>query len=217
VAAANFWSVHVLNGRNGVPLTCQNTSCGTQTSLFAWGTLKSTPAVGDIDNDGKLDLVIGGAHIYNGGKGMLYAWTNFAGLLNSPSGSQPAFSAPWPMFRGNPAHTGIAPGLHVATSGFTAIARPTDSARSFRVYVTEEAGSAISWTATDDRSWLSISPSNGTTPDAITITVDPFGQSIGSYDGTVSLTSPVGSSKISVKMLVVNQLYENFLPLVMSQ
>lgn len=115
VVAANFWSVHVLRGSDGTPLTCQNPSCGSKTSLFAWSTLKSTPAIGDINNDGVLDLVIGGGHMYynNGGNGMLYAWTNFnfgsETLLSS--GTQEAYSAPWPQFRMNEQNSGNVGGV----------------------------------------------------------------------------------------------------------
>jgi hypothetical protein len=107
VIVANFWSVHIFAGKTGQPLTCQNVGCSTLASLFAWKTLKSTPAVGDINADGKLDLVIGGGHVWNDRqRGMLYAWTDFASHITSVPSSQPAFSAPWAMFRGNPEQPG---------------------------------------------------------------------------------------------------------------
>jgi hypothetical protein len=109
VIAANFWSIHVLEGTDGSPLTCQDNTCGSQTSLFGWGTVKSTPAVGDVDDDGDLEVVIGGTHISApANSGLLYAWTDFAGVLGSSAGTQPAYSTPWPMFRSNPMAPGSA-------------------------------------------------------------------------------------------------------------
>lgn len=114
VAVTNWWSVHVLRGKNGQPLTCQNTSCGSQTALFAWKTLKGTPAIGDINMDGKLDLVIGGGNviyqnIIGQERGALYAWTNFDLVLNSAPGTLAPYSAPWPMMRQNATRTGVMP------------------------------------------------------------------------------------------------------------
>lgn len=106
VVAANADTVNIFNGKDGTPLTCQNHACDDALLLYTQRSLKATPALGDLDDDGQLEVVIGGASTSRG-KGALYAWTGFAGLLSSPPGLQPAFSAPWPMTRGNPAHTGV--------------------------------------------------------------------------------------------------------------
>ena len=106
VLVANSWSVHIYNGRTGAALSCQGPPCGALTSLFTLRPIKSTPAVGDINNDGVLDVVIGSGHFQSTPNGVMYAWTNFAGLLKSPVGQQSAYAAPWPMFRGDASHSG---------------------------------------------------------------------------------------------------------------
>ncbi len=106
VLVANLASVHILRGSDGVPLTCQGSSCGSKLSLYAWGWVQSTPAVGDLDGDGVPEVVIAGTHSGNGNRATLYAWTGLgAAGLGSPAGSQMHNSAPWPMFRANSHHT----------------------------------------------------------------------------------------------------------------
>jgi outer membrane protein assembly factor BamB len=109
VVVGNHWSVDVLEGKTGAPLTCQSLACGSQQTMFAWGSIKATPAVADLDGDGRLDVVVAGMHVYSpAGAGfgpseraMVYAWTGFERLGSAP-GDQPPYSAPWPMFHGRP-------------------------------------------------------------------------------------------------------------------
>lgn len=107
VLVANSWAVHVLAGRTGQPLTCQSRSCGAQASLYAWFLIKSTPAIGDVNGDGVLDVVVGSANASNGMRGQAFAWTNLASRITSARGSLPAWSAPWPQLRSDPARTGV--------------------------------------------------------------------------------------------------------------
>ena len=108
VMVANTAGVGIFNGRDGRALTCQLRECDPEAPymLFTYKTAKSTPAVGDLNLDGRLDLLIGAGHPAFPGRGVMYAWTQF-GLLASSPGAQPPYAAPWPMSRGNARHTGV--------------------------------------------------------------------------------------------------------------
>ncbi|UCH95962.1 MAG: right-handed parallel beta-helix repeat-containing protein [Candidatus Aminicenantes bacterium] len=47
----------------------------------------------------------------------------------------------------------------------------------------------LDWSVTDNADWLSVNPSSGTDSETVTVTIDPSGLSIGSYTGTVTVSS----------------------------
>jgi len=51
-------------------------------------------------------------------------------------------------------------------------------------------GGLLSWTATDNATWLSLSPSSGSTPGNLTMTVNPVGLAAGTYNGLITVTAP---------------------------
>ncbi len=218
VLAANFWSVHVLNGKDGRPLTHQSEICPNQTSLFAWGTLKSTPAVGDINGDGKLDVVIGGAHVFNGGRGMLYAWTDFAGLLNSPPGSHPPYSAPWPMFRRNAQHTGVLPPkvsrIVPSIEQITAAVNPRRS-------VTHTLSFNTDWAVVknDPLNLVRLNRASGTAIDNLQITIPPVRETGGEeakiYEASLTVKSQgLPDVTVPITIMLAEPTYEVMLPMI---
>ena len=51
-------------------------------------------------------------------------------------------------------------------------------------------GSALSWTATDNLAWLSLSQTSGSTPASLTMSVSTAGLAAGTYNGLIIFTAP---------------------------
>mgnify|MGYP001293056611 CR=1 FL=1 len=93
---------------------------------------------------------------------------------------------------------------------------PDTASRSVHISTTGE--DALSWTAQDDQSWLSVSPGAGIVPTTLTVTVDKTGLVPNTwYSGTVTVEwvsdLETGSADIDV-MLYVGEHWDVFLPLV---
>ncbi|PDW04067.1 hypothetical protein CJ255_05710 [Candidatus Viridilinea mediisalina] len=216
VVAANFWSVHILEGTTGNPLTCQGPGCASQPSLFAWYTLKSTPAIGDLTGNGKLEVVIGGSHSFNSSHGHLYAWTDFADRLNSSPGPHAPYSAPWPQFRRDAHASGMFSTPSMAVS-------PQES----HVLVSCERPRSITFdiSFTDTRAvdWrvASVNPAtNLITPvkegnSRLRVDVDGCAQPSGTYTKNIELQAEgLSNVSISLNIRVVDEIFMVALPLV---
>jgi hypothetical protein len=58
------------------------------------------------------------------------------------------------------------------------------------INVTDTNQRILSWTATPDQSWLSVNPTSGNTPGSFTVSVSTAGLAVGTYNGTITITSP---------------------------
>lgn len=234
VLTANWWSVVILRGYDGTQMTCYlSPYCGMTKSLYAWLTLKSTPAIGDINGDGILDVVIGGGHMFVNGVSAsspytahLYAWTNLASAFppqTPPAGYQlaPAYSAPWPQFRRSATNDGIlrVPGLQAAitellvlTNGSTPetheIALNSRDGTSLTLSLSESGDSHNIVSAT-----LSSSTVSSTTLSKVVITVNAASVANGVYPVTLTVSAPsVPAVTINVTVRKVAVVYRTFTP-----
>ncbi len=100
-----------------------------------------------------------------------------------------------------------APVLAVAPASlaFTATAGGANPAAQ-TVNVTNGGGGTLNWTASDNQTWLGVSPVSGTAPGAVSVSVNCTGLAAGTYTGTVTVTAAgaSGSPKTVAVSLTVN-------------
>ena len=66
------------------------------------------------------------------------------------------------------------------------------------------AGGVVSWTVSDSASWLSVSPSSGSSSSTLTATVNTTGLAAGTYNGTITVSATGSSSKTLAATLTVS-------------
>ena len=140
------WSTNIVDG-NGQQLTNTNYPNGSAPLFYSDGVLVNTPAVGDIDNDDQLEMVVTNS--------TARAWD-----LNSSTNE-----ADWPMFRRDPLHHGRMPrraNIKVAPEQLLMLHDEEDNGQVMgAVVVQNPRGAPFHWTATSPGN-VSISPTSGT-------------------------------------------------------
>ncbi|HEX5720283.1 MAG TPA: BACON domain-containing protein [Thermoanaerobaculia bacterium] len=63
-------------------------------------------------------------------------------------------------------------------------------------------GTALSWSATDNASWLTMSPASGSTPSSATASVNLAGLAAGTYNATITISSGAQSRTVPVTLTV---------------
>lgn len=180
----------------------------TEPIYYLEGVMQNSPAIGDVDGDGELELVAN--------NGSLYLW-------EMPVGST---LADWPMFRHDAARSGtqVLPNLlGLPTSLFVMAEDSGPNSVHTNFVLSNETDIPFTWAATPPAD-VSVSPNNGilSGPILVDVMISAGSYGIGNYNlGDISLTgvingrSVVGSpASISVTLLVVDQIYQTYLPII---
>ena len=69
-----------------------------------------------------------------------------------------------------------------------------DNPPSQTLYITNEGGSDLNWTATNNQAWLTPSPSSGINNLAVTLSIDITGLVVGDYYDTITVSDPAATN-----------------------
>ncbi len=210
----NAGEVTILN-HDGTQYT-DNTTGGSKPTFYGYSSFTSSPAVGDINNDGVLEVIAAGAldagDATNQNIGSLKVWE--PALAASASNARP-----WPMFHQNASHTGLYFPPHLAVSpGSLLVLHQTGQSNleKINLLVQNTGGDSLSWTSSVPAG-VTLSPNSGTmmTTQLITVTVTTAGQTAGThYLGNIVITASgvTGSPATIPVTLRVANLSRVFLP-----
>lgn len=205
------WGVAIIDG-NGQQLTMTNFPNDNRPLYLTGGTLISAPALGDIDNDGKLEMVVTNSK--------MYVWD-----LDGSSDQ-----ADWPMFKRDAARTSAypsPPNMLAAPNSLTAYHQTGQSGSAETSLVIRNTGGAgFSWVA-NAPSGVTVQPASGTVPVGGTTFVTVIVQAgsalpPGTYPISPPLTvtassgqGPVQNGNLSIPIeLVVGDISTTFIPVV---
>jgi len=236
-------SVMVYKGRNGEPLTpvcppggpIANTCrvMGTK-AMFMWMPIRNTPAIADIDNDGKLEIVAAGSHTSNDqpatqNRAFIYVWRDLEQGISSEPGPHQPYSAPWPQFQRDPAHNGamIARKIRVSVPQINTLSE-ADQVTTFTIPLRSNDGTPINVNVEEDdpdniiqidtnnlslRGHL-VTASLSSSQSTLTVTVDTRGKQLGSYSARIILRGDnVPEVTIPVTARVVEQVFRTHIPI----
>jgi len=103
------------------------------------------------------------------------------------------------------APTSPAIGVNPSSLSFTATAGGSNPANQ-TISITNTGGGTLNWTASDNQTWLTLSPASGTAPSTLTASVNISGLAAGTYNATITISATgATNSPVSVPVtLTVN-------------
>lgn len=211
------WEVCIIDG-DGTQITNDGSHPGNPTYASEW-VLRSTPAIGNIDADDALEMIIGGAT--NGGEvGKLFVWE----LMGSSSQRQA-----WPIFHHDSRHTGLfdmSPRLSIdppVVHLFHPYGETTTPSQ--KIIIRNTGGGTLNWTAAAAQpSIVTVTPPSGvvsyTSQAPATVEAMATGYLTGTYSlGMVTFDGGPGTQDSPQDIpitLHVGSVYRAYLPITLS-
>lgn len=198
-------------------------ACKHRKSMFMWMPIRNTPAIADIDNDGKLEIVVGGSHTGAQDKAFVYVWRDLDQAITSNAGPYRSYSTPWPQFQRDPAHNGlflerrIRPGV---TS--MAVLMKADQVQQYTISLYSNDGSPINVTIgeEDASGVIQLSPTSvslsSTTGSSFSVTINTSSKAPGTYNARILLSgNDVPNVEIPITVRVATNVYTTYTPLLL--
>jgi hypothetical protein len=184
--------VAIMRGQDGEHFTGTSNPWGDVPVYSANGVMDGSPALGDLNGDGKLELVTAA--------NVVTAWT----LPNNKG------VATWPMFRGTPDHEAVVekPSLDPSITSLSTLVSQ-NSRRTYTILF----GADWTVTETDDRGIITLNRTSGTENDPLLVTITTPRQN-GTFTASITVRSAgLPSQVIPITVRVSDRLTKTHLPL----
>jgi hypothetical protein len=205
------WEITVLRGSDGAQLTASSLADQSRPSFYTDYLILGAPALGDLDGNGKLDLVAASANTTGNPElapinAQLHVWE-----LPNSSGK-----ASWPQFSRTADNRGLLVPrlLTTSTAAIGGMLQPSQS-RTFAIQVKTTDGSNATWTVeeSDPNSVISLNRTTGGVNNDLLVTVGG-GNTTGRFTGRLTLRSAgMPDVTVNVDLTVRNNLQQVYVPL----
>lgn len=111
-----------------------------------------------------------------------------AGLISTSNGPGPPFPATWDFFEVLP-DTAPSKSLVANPNSLTFESPQGGASQSANVALSASDGAPASYSVTDNAAWLTVTPTSGTAPSSLMVTVNPAGLATGTHNAVVTATS----------------------------